>query len=80
MSWVGKSAALVGMILVLAGCKRSNPEPSRVDCKEDLDCYIARARGCLPTTVVHQGLCPLDWNPRTRPATMRAPERLYGRR
>lgn len=61
MSQVGK-IALLAWVLLLAGCKKPNPEPSQVDCKEDLDCFIARARECLPTSVVHQGLYPLDWN------------------
>src|SRR5688572_22738889 len=58
---VGK-IALCAWVLLLAGCKKSHPVPSQVDCKEDLDCYIARARECLPTSVVHQGLYPLDWS------------------
>lgn len=65
------------LLLLLAGCKKggsdkgsaekpssekSNPEKTVVDCEEDLDCYIARARECLPTRVVHSALYPLDWN------------------
>ncbi|PTL84427.1 hypothetical protein DAT35_04860 [Vitiosangium sp. GDMCC 1.1324] len=61
MSPVGKLSALV-LLLLLTGCKKTSPEKTLVDCKEDLDCYIARARECLPTLVVHRALYPLDWN------------------
>lgn len=60
------------LLLLLCGCKKSgsekdpagksNSEKTVVDCKEDLDCYIARARECLPTFVVHHARYPLDWN------------------
>lgn len=49
-------------LLVLTACKRSDPEPSRIDCREDLGCYIERARDCLPTVMVHTGLYPLNWS------------------
>jgi hypothetical protein len=62
MSRAGEFAALV-LVLAFMGCKKpSPPAGTRVDCKEDLDCYIGRARECLPTVVVHSGLYPLDWN------------------
>lgn len=63
MSRAGKFSSLV-LMLLLAGCKKSSPAQLQVDCQEDLDCYITRARECLPVTVVHRGLYPLDWNVR----------------
>ncbi|MET0403153.1 MAG: hypothetical protein ABW123_12155 [Cystobacter sp.] len=54
--------ALMLLLLLAAGCKKSNPIPVPVDCLEDLDCYIARARSCLPTVVRNHALIPLDWN------------------
>ena len=55
--------AMLALVLALVNCKRSTPsETSRVDCKEDLDCYIARARECLPVIVVHRARYPMDWN------------------
>lgn len=50
------------LLLLLTGCKKSPPVPVQVDCQEDLNCYIARARECLPATVTHHGPYPLDWN------------------
>ncbi len=66
--------AAIALLLVLAGRnKPGQPEPLQVDCKEDLDCYITRARECLPARVVHRALYPLDWNdPRSEvPMTLR---------
>jgi hypothetical protein len=49
-------AALLLSLMALASCSRSSSESgssSPVDCREDLDCFIARASACLPTAVVH---------------------------
>ncbi len=61
---VSRSRLIASLLLLLlaAGCKKSSPAPVRIDCHEDLDCYIARARDCLPTLVRNRALTPLDWN------------------
>lgn len=77
-SWAGRRALLV-LMLSLAGCKKPGSGSSRVDCQEDLDCYIARARQCFPTTVVHAGLCPLNWAEPVSEVPMTLQYEVHGR-
>lgn len=59
---VGLAVLLVITLAVWKSRDQPDAGPGQSDCKEDLDCFITRARECLPAVVIHSGRYPLDWN------------------
>jgi hypothetical protein len=53
-----RSHVSVWIALALSGCRKQDPDPRPVDCGENIECYVARAAQCLPTSVTVREFIP----------------------
>lgn len=67
MSSSPRGFTLCALLLTLSACNKSSSRealhPPPMDCKEDFDCFIARARTCSPASVLRQAQVELSGTP-----------------